>query len=202
MSINRSAPLLHLAIFHSHPPFFPSRHLLLPCPFFLTATRRGLPPFHGRPAAELPWSRRSQQQLLPPCVQFPQLGAPAVSPNGAWRREQPSLAQQQLDALTSPLLSPLLCPWRSSARSSSSPSCARAPSSTSDRRPCSPAPFFPSLHGRQQPIPWRAAPSPGSCSSMGAPCFLPRAAAGSSTQLPPFPARPSHKPSRRAPSAC
>jgi hypothetical protein len=54
----------------------------LPCPFFLTAARRGLPPFHGRPAAELPWSRRSQQQLLPPCVQPPQLGAPPWRP---WR---------------------------------------------------------------------------------------------------------------------
>jgi hypothetical protein len=50
--------------------------------------------------------------------------------------------------------------------------------------------FFPSLHGRQQPISWHAAPSPASSSSMGAPCFLPRAAAGSSTKLPPFPARP------------
>ncbi|PWZ19512.1 hypothetical protein Zm00014a_044163 [Zea mays] len=26
MSINRSAPLLHLAIFHHHPSLFPSRH--------------------------------------------------------------------------------------------------------------------------------------------------------------------------------
>jgi hypothetical protein len=97
-------------------------------------------------AAQLPSSP------LPPCVQFLQLGAPAISPNGAWRREQPSLAQQQLDALTSPLLSPLLCPWRSSARSSSSPSWARAPSSTSDRRPCFPCDSHgraPSQHGRR-----------------------------------------------------
>jgi hypothetical protein len=129
--------------------FTPTLHFSLAATFFFpvpSSSRQRAGDFLPSMAAQLPSSP------LPPCVQFLQLGAPAISPNGAWRREQPSLAQQQLDALTSPLLSPLLCPWRSSARSSSSPSWARAPSSTSDRRPCFPCDSHgraPSQHGRR-----------------------------------------------------
>jgi hypothetical protein len=127
------------------------------------------------------------------------IGAPAVSPNGAWRREQPSMAQQQLDALTSPLLSPILCSWRSSARSSSSPSWAWAPSSSS---------FTPasSCHGRICPLHGRPLVVPcAQLSLSSAPHFLPWKPAGA--PFPPWlapraaPLRDSPSPNSEPPSS-
>jgi hypothetical protein len=85
-------------------------------------------PCLGRRAEASPWLAPSSSSKLPAPSSL-NADAPAVSSNGAWRREQPSLARPQLCRLSPPC--PLLPPWFCTAASG--------------------APFFPK--SREQPLP-------------------------------------------------
>jgi hypothetical protein len=172
---------LHLAILHSHPSKIFSRHqpslpphaLLLP-----PAVQNLCSPFHGTQQAEL-------LQWRPP------LRCPAPLLPSPRRGRAPSPAQPLTFFPTieqcsgTPPMALTTLPWPSPPATSMA---AGPPASSGFSHgallPARPLLLlFLVLHGRQQPIPWRAASSPASCSSLDTPCFLPRAATGSPTQL-------------------
>jgi hypothetical protein len=122
MSINRSAPLLHLAIFHSHPSLFPSRHQPSSPP------RTALfSPIHGAEnlfAELLPW-----RPSLPPSLCCP------------WRAaERPPCPPPGAPCEPFPPAGPLLLPW------------ARASTSLLGRWPSSLGAGASSSHGVQSPL--------------------------------------------------
>jgi hypothetical protein len=150
MSINRSAPLLHLAIFHSHPSLFPSCHFLFPVP---SSPRR---PAGSKPAAMAsippPLLPQASASLCPMCLALLP-SAPMVNALVFPGFSHPRHFLLPHSSNTAPWASHGCLPGVASSNSSIQPwrSAVGAPSLS--RAPWFPAPFHgapaPPLHGRR-----------------------------------------------------
>jgi hypothetical protein len=107
MSINRSAPLLHLAILHSHPSLFPNRHFLFPCLFLPHGSAQGAQLLLPWPTSLLPLGS------FPPGRAMPETAAPLGRCSIFFPRSAPSAAGSH--GWTSPSQARhLQQPWRPS----------------------------------------------------------------------------------------
>jgi hypothetical protein len=177
-----------LDIFHSHPYHFSTT---LSSSFLCRRSLYMAPPPLCLGAGRAPWSRRLQlismapffptaasretgQPWRLPLIPRNRAGAlhdvdrrPCCLPHGAWCREQLSLAQQQLDALTSPLQA-RVPPWRPPRQCSplprpSLPSAQKLPGSSRLHLPLRPLsmasnPCSRASHGALPPCPWMKQP--------------------------------------------